>query len=578
MLILANPTDDLRSAYLEGLNIKNQFEHKRHNVHIDFKSTSIDKIYVKKSLSEYDLVHFAGHCEHQPNNQKNSGWVFEDGIFSIQDILAMGHGSVLPALIFSNACRSAKSGDNPVEFDCQKNNYSLAQAFLFSGVRHYIGAIRRIEDPLSFVFAKEFYSQLIAGKSVGESIRLGRLKLIKEYGISAIYWASYLLYGDPTFVLFRPAFKERRIKKGLIKYRKRLLVGICAFVLLVALSTCLFIFLPTLNPGTYYLFLKSKGLYQAGRNQEAISVLGQIIAREPLFLDAYPMLADTYLRLGERQAALKYYFDYALYSEKKEDQKSLASAYNHIGWFYHLGGDYLKAWEFYEKAISLSRQINDKLEEAIALRRQALWHIDSNQYDKAWELLIKSCEINRQRQLSYAHRFNLACDYFDLGLLFSEKDDYETAREFYKKSRATFQRLKAKDQLSDYFFNLGEIYLFEKQYQKALEYYMVGLKIDQKNGNLFSLASDYNMLGELCLAMDNLKDAEGYFIQAIQLSQRINILPCLAEGYHNLGSLYRRSGRKNQARAYLRLAQEIYAGIDQKSYLDIKKEILGLDQ
>ncbi|MCX5710440.1 MAG: CHAT domain-containing protein, partial [Candidatus Omnitrophica bacterium] len=59
MLILANPTNDLRSAYLEGINIRNQFDRKRENVRIDFKSTSIDRLYVKKNLCDYDVVHFA---------------------------------------------------------------------------------------------------------------------------------------------------------------------------------------------------------------------------------------------------------------------------------------------------------------------------------------------------------------------------------------------------------------------------------------------------------------------------------------------------------------------------------------
>src|SRR3989338_1239270 len=44
MLVLANPTGDLKSAYLEGVNIRNQFDRKRHNVHIDFKSTYIDRM------------------------------------------------------------------------------------------------------------------------------------------------------------------------------------------------------------------------------------------------------------------------------------------------------------------------------------------------------------------------------------------------------------------------------------------------------------------------------------------------------------------------------------------------------
>ncbi|MCX5703318.1 MAG: CHAT domain-containing protein [Candidatus Omnitrophica bacterium] len=149
MLILANPTNDLKSAYLEGINIRNQFDRKRNNVHIDFKSTSIDKLYVKKHFCEYDIVHFAGHCEYDPANPENSGWVLSDGRFSVEDILNMGSTISLPILVFSNACHWAKATPGLIDLDYQQKNYNLASAFLFSGVRHYLGAIRRIEDPVS---------------------------------------------------------------------------------------------------------------------------------------------------------------------------------------------------------------------------------------------------------------------------------------------------------------------------------------------------------------------------------------------------------------------------------------------
>ena len=77
MLILANPNGDLKSAYLEGLNIKNQFSHKNKKVQVDFKSTNIDRYYVKKNICDYDIVHFAGHCEFDKEEAKDSGWVLD---------------------------------------------------------------------------------------------------------------------------------------------------------------------------------------------------------------------------------------------------------------------------------------------------------------------------------------------------------------------------------------------------------------------------------------------------------------------------------------------------------------------
>lgn len=561
MLILANPTNDLKSAYLEGSYIKNQLDKKRSEIGVDFKSTDINTLYVKKNLRDYDLVHFAGHCEHSQDNPKNAGWLLSDGILTTQDIQTLGQALSLPSLVFSNACYSD----------------SLASAFLFSGVRHYIGTVRRIEDPVSLIFANEFYAHLTCGKPIGECMRLARLRLIKEYGMASICWVSYLLYGDPGFVLFKPKLKPRAQKTGkkspAFKNRLRrfsLAAGV------VAVCAGIYLWLPTVNPDSYILFFKSRNLFARGEGREVISLCSRIIKKDPFFLDAYPMLADTYQRMGDKDNALKYYFEYAKYSQKRQDQKNLVSAYIGLGWVYHLYGEYQKAFDFYSKAAELSVNSKDKLNEARVLRKLAIWHTDKGENSRALELLIRSSEINRERQNIYGHKYNLACDYFDIGLVFINKQDYATAEEFYAKSRRLFEKLRLSNELSDCYFNLGEICLFEKEYHKAQDYYAKGLRIDQLQGNKLNLSGDYNMIGELCLAMDNLDEAEKYFNQAASLAREISSPLELAAACSNLGYLYKNKGRKNKAREYFRQAQEVYHSIDTSRYQEIKQELLAL--
>jgi len=579
MLVLANPTNDLKYAYQEGLNIKNQFDRRHAAIHVDFKSTSIDRIYVKKNISDYEIIHFAGHCEYDQLDPKNNGWVLSDGKFTIHDILSMGQGAALPALIFSNACHSAQS--NPaglLDADYQRNNYSLAQAFLFSGVRHYIGSIRKIEDSASLAFAKDFYHHLILGRSVGESLRLSRIKLVKDYGIIALHWANYLLYGDPAFILLKPKDKISKQKSGIrLRLRKRWLISFLIAAVALSLFLYLRVFLPTLNPSAYHLFSRSQKAFTQGNNQEVIRLSLEILKKDANFTDTYRLLADAYRRLGDKENALKYYFDYTLQAEKKHDLKRLSSGYTEIGWFYQLEGEYPKALEFYNKALELARRNKDKLNEAVAMRRLAVWHIDKKEYDLALGLLTKSSEINRDRQYLYEHRYNLACDYFDLGLVFANKDDFVPAEEFYRKSMLIFEKLKAKHELSDNYFNLGELALFEKQYQKALDYYLEGLSVDQLQGNKLNLVSDYNMLGELYMEMDRIPEAEHTFEQAAGLAKEIRSQPELAAAYHNLGLLFKKLGKKNKAKEYLRSAQEIYSRIDPLTYQEVKNDILSLD-
>jgi len=578
MLVLANPTNDLQSAYLEGLGIKNQFDRKAKEIKIDFKSTDIDKLYVKKNLRDYDIVHFAGHCEYDDQNPKNTGWVLSDGRFTTQDIIALGQSLSLPSLIFSNSCQSAKVAEGLMQRDYQEKTYSLASAFLFSGVRHYIGTIWKIQDSLSFAFAKEFYVRLVQGESVGGCMRSARLRLIKEYGLGCLAWANYLLYGDPSFALFKKREKPGLLKgKRKISLSRRFLIKILLAVSILSVGVGLRLWLPTLNPSTYLMFIKAKNLFLKGRNQETISISDSILNKEPLFLAAYPLAADAYQKLGDPDKALKYYFDYSMYSQKKQDKRNLAAAYIGIGWIYQSLGEYAKAFDFYNRAINLARENQDTFNEAVGLRKLAVWHIDREEYDKALELLTKSSQINLERKNIYAHRYNLACDYFDIGLLFADKNDFAAAQGFYRKSQVLFEKLRAKSELSDYYFNLGEIYLFEKQYQKALDYYLQGLNIDRVNDNKPSVASDYNMIGELYVEIGNLNEAEKFFNQALVTCKQIKAPLELAATCYNLGMLYKQKRQRHKAREYFRQAQEIYRPRDLPLYQKIKQELLELD-
>jgi CHAT domain-containing protein/Tfp pilus assembly protein PilF len=576
MLILANPNDDLKSAYSEGLNIKNQFGHKSKKVYVDFKSTNIDKNYVKKNICDYDIVHFAGHCEFDKKNTQKSGWVLSDGILKVEDILKMGQSCSLPALVFSNACHSAEESLSLIDSEYQRASYGMASAFLFAGVRHYIGAIRKIEDNASLIFAREFYAQLISGISVGESLRVSKLKLVKEYGLDSLHWVNYLLYGDPGFVFFKiQRHRERKPKlSGL--YKKFLFKAGFMLVSLVMI-VLLFFCLPKINPSKLYLFHNLQVKYHQGNNQAAIILGEKVISEDQDFLAVYPLLADAYQSLGDKDKAKKYYVDYMLKSEKLNNKKQLTQAYLKLGWFYQLDGQYAQAQELYDKALNLSRQLHDLQNESVALRKLAVWHIDKNNFAQALDLLTKSVSIDLEHPGNLGSDSNLACDYFDIGLVFVNKNDYAAARDFYEKSRKIFQRLKLYNELSDCYYNLGETYLYQKEYQLALDYYLRGLKLDQEQNNKVNLASGYNMVGELYLEIDDLIKSESYFKQSVKLSEAINSRMDLASANYDLGLLYKKKGRKNIAKEYWRKAQEIYRSVDPDKYQEVRKELLELD-
>jgi CHAT domain-containing protein len=216
VLVVADPRGDLDASYREGTEIRNFLDEKRDIFHVDFKSHPVDVSFVKKNLRDYDIVHYAGHAEYNSENPSESGWLLKDARLKASEISAMGGLQPMPSLVFSNACQSGHSGEWRIKEEDEQQIFGLANAYLLSGVQHYIGTFWEILDEPSSQFAKLFYGSLSQGESVGEAVRKAREKLIEAHGEETIVWAGYMLYGDPTFA-FDPAEKEKEVEEPVVR-------------------------------------------------------------------------------------------------------------------------------------------------------------------------------------------------------------------------------------------------------------------------------------------------------------------------------------------------------------------------
>ncbi len=222
MWIIANPRGDLDIAEAEGLKVFQDM------ARMNGSDTIIDPVLdgdvtlegIKERLKEYDFVHFAGHVDYDADNPSSSGWRLARKHFAAADIDRMAGGASMPALIFSNACQSARTEAWELTGTEKNSSFGLGNAFLRSGVRHYVGTSWEIMDEPSSYFAHEFYELLRAGRTAGEAVRMARANLTEKYGPN-LCWVSYLLYGDPTIGYFRQGKPENSPRGESIAAAKR---------------------------------------------------------------------------------------------------------------------------------------------------------------------------------------------------------------------------------------------------------------------------------------------------------------------------------------------------------------------
>lgn len=153
---------------------------------------------VRRSLKSYDIVHFAGHADYDPQEPGGAGWHLPDGKLTADEIAQLGTARPMPFLVFSNACQTGLAG--PWRRDRQGRVLGLAGAFLVSGSRFYVGTQWELVDGIGARVAAHFYDSLVRGANVGAALRAARLRVVEEEGEDSLGWATYVLYGDPSWV------------------------------------------------------------------------------------------------------------------------------------------------------------------------------------------------------------------------------------------------------------------------------------------------------------------------------------------------------------------------------------------
>ena len=199
MLIISDPRGDLPSSYIEGRKIRDLLDKGEDLINANLLNANINPDFIKQRMRSFDIIHYAGHAMYDAENPSNSRWLLKDGDLKASEILNMSGLSPFPSLVFSNACQTGQTEEWKLEKDYENQIYGLANAFLLSGVQHYIGTFWDILDEPSNLFAISFYREIIKGVSIGEAVRNARLALVDTYGYETIVWASYMLYGDPNF-------------------------------------------------------------------------------------------------------------------------------------------------------------------------------------------------------------------------------------------------------------------------------------------------------------------------------------------------------------------------------------------
>ena len=298
----------------------------------------------------------------------------------------------------------------------------------------------------------------------------------------------------------------------------------------------------------------------------------------------YAGFLTTYARYD---AAEKVYLRQIALSEEVYGTTHLytAQSYNNIGEVYHLQGNYGKALEYYNKALSEREhklQSGNAVEIAQSYNNIALTDICLGKNDEAMDFLFKAVPI--WENVVGKNHAATAITYNNIGVCYINKGDYPKALEYYNTSlkiRETVLEPEHQD-IAQSYNNIGLVYDTLGHYDQAIMYYFKALEIYEKTLGTDnpSTATAINNLGLTYYNQGNCDKALEYYFKDLDICERMlgSNHPDVAMICNNIGLAYDGKGNYQQAiPSYLKAIEiwnKAYGG--EHAYLATAYDNLGL--
>jgi len=266
---------------------------------------------------------------------------------------------------------------------------------------------------------------------------------------------------------------------------------------------------------------------------------------------AISSIGYIYDNKGNIDSALFYYEKDLSIAKELGDKRGIASTLNNIGIIYKNKGEIIKALEYYDQSLKMKEEAGDKQGVAISYNNIGYIYYNQNDIPKSLEYLSKGLELVielRDTQM-------MANSYNNLGYIYNEEEEISKALDYYLKALTLRESLQDKQGMANSYNNIGGIYEFKQEISKALSYYEKSLKIRQEIGDKQGIATSLINIANINLELEDINLAKEKFLKAYKISKELGFpdeIKIAAEGLKNVYEL-----QGNIPKAYQFFKEEI---------------------
>ncbi len=176
-------------------------------------------------------------------------------------------------------------------------------------------------------------------------------------------------------------------------------------------------------------------------------------------------------------------------------------------------------------------------------------------YDKALPLFI---ETN--------NKIGEASVYNGIGLIYVQMSNYPLAMNYFLRSKKTNESINNTAEISINLANIGLVYHYQSDYEKCLYYYKKALELDLIAGNKYKIAIGYNNLGSVYRELGKYDSAISYLEESYKLYDQINSANGKALALQNTGKVYALQHNYKKAIAILEESLQVSMDYKHESY------------
>ena len=283
--------------------------------------------------------------------------------------------------------------------------------------------------------------------------------------------------------------------------------------------------------------------------------------------NAYNVQGVAYSVKGDYVKGLTYYNKALRLYEQQQNKLGASRVLGNIGLDYGFQSDYTKALEYDLKALKIAVELGNKRLQANDLGNIGLIYNDQGEYNKGLDYGMQALKM--WNELGSKHGQLISSNV--IGNAYYNIPDYAKALSFYRDAVKLAKELGDKLAEAINLGNIGNIYYskglmaqrqnkkteYDTLYKKALEFDIIALKTQNEMGNKEAQGNSLSNIGSIYLQLGQYKEAETYLKDAIGIDSAAGALDNLRRAQEFISQVYEHTGRASLALAYYKSAEAI---------------------